>query len=134
MTEIARNRQRTHVGTTARPAPAPSVDRHFGAVFVTPLKTPEYLLLSVPGVRRWPLGGRMFLDRRDTVVGYHWHKLYPALGTDWSSHTTAFAAFIPDAEQRERLGVGGWKVRPDGDTALLGPHFCSATPPWAVAP
>ena len=103
-------------------------------MFVTPLSTREYLLLSDPGVRRWPLGAWVLLDDRDAVVGYHWHQLYPSLDTDWSNHTTAFAAFIPDAEQRERLAAAGWTVRPDGDTALLAPYLCSTARLWWVVP
>lgn len=134
MTEIARHRLRTHSVTPASPTSAPSVDRHFGAVFVTPLSTREYLLLSDPDVRRWPLGGWVLLDDRDAVVGYHWHQLYPALDIDWSSYATAFAAFIPLAEQRGRLASAGWKLMRDVDSALLAPYLCSTPRPWEARP
>jgi hypothetical protein len=140
MTEIARRAistrhlRHTHAAEPARRTSAPAVDRHFGAVFVTPLSTREYLLLSDPDVRRWPLGGWVLLDAQDTVVGYHWHQLYPTLDTDWTSRTTALAAFIPDVEQREWLAADGWTVWQDGDTALLGPYLCGTPRPWEQTP
>lgn len=93
----------------ARSVPSAEVDRRFGAAFVNPLTTREYLLLSDPSVRQWPLGGWALLDDQDTVMGYHWRPLYPTLEADWSGSTTAFTAFIPDAEQRRRLADTGWK-------------------------
>lgn len=117
----------TVIGTSAR---ATAVDRRFGAAFVTPLTTREYLALSEPVVRQWPLGGWVLLDERGSIAGYHWDEIYAALNLGWTSETTAFAAFVPEHEQRRQLAAAGWTVQRDADSALLAPYLCTTPRPW----
>ncbi len=110
------------------------LDRRLGAKFVNPLSPREYLALSEATVRSWPFGGWALLDDRERVIGYHWHEIYPVPDLEWTSETTAFAAFAPNETQRAQLSAAGCKVQRDADGALLPPYLCSVVPPWRHTP
>jgi hypothetical protein len=124
----------THAVMGASASVSAAVDRRFGAAFVTPLTTREYLALSEPIVRQWPLGGWVLLDERGSIAGYHWDEIYAMPNLGWTSETTAFASFIPEHEQRRQLAAAGWTVQRDAGSALLAPYLCTTPRPWEQTP
>lgn len=100
---------------------ADQLTRRHGESFVTPLSVREYLLLCETTVRGWPFGGWALIDPQGSVCGYHWHH---PLDPGWSTAAAAFAAFIPNPTQRNKLYTIRFRVQRDPDGGLLAPYLC----------